>query len=137
MGGEWLWVFVGGAAGTGLRYTLSHVIARENEISLFPFTLESDVFPWATLLANVVGSFLVGAIATIPAEVLDHTTRMGLLAGFCGGLTTFSTFSLQTFLMLLEGSPIAALFDLVLSVGLCLLAVVAGYKVGYLFWPIA
>lgn len=134
MSGLWWWVFLGGAIGTGIRYWISHLVFRENEIELFPFQLESDVFPWATLLVNVVASFIVGVVAAAPAEVIGETGRAAWLSGFCGGLSTFSAFSQQIFLMLLEGAVLAAIFDVLISLVLGVVAVILGLRLGYWLW---
>jgi CrcB protein len=133
--GVWWWIFVGGAIGTGIRYWLSYLVFRENEIELFPYHLESEVFPWATLLVNLVGSFLIGLVASAPAQVLGPGAREALMSGVCGGLTTFSTFSEQIVLMLLEGAVIPALLDILLSLSLGVIAVAYGFKVGHWWWP--
>jgi fluoride exporter len=86
-----LLVFVGGAVGTLCRLWLSTWIAR----------WAGSRFPWGTLTVNVVGSFLIGLILEWP-DVVRHAAGSGfwvalLAVGFCAGLTTFSSFSLQTF----------------------------------------
>jgi CrcB protein len=80
-------------------------------------------FPWGTLSVNVVGAFIIGLImelglrgALIPANL-----RIGLTIGFLGGLTTFSTFSYETFKLLENGRIILAFGNIMLSVAACLL----------------
>jgi fluoride exporter len=134
MDNTWWWIFLGGAIGTVIRYWVSYVVFRENEIEFFPFNLEADIFPWATLLVNVVASFVVGLVAAAPDEVIGEGTRTTLLTGFCGGLSTFSTFSQQIFLMLLAGAVLAALFDILISLVLGIAAVILGLRLGYWLW---
>lgn len=69
-------------------------------------------FPWATLIVNVVGSFAIGFYATLsgPDGRLFAGTRQRqfVMTGFCGGFTTFSVFSLETFRMAAAGDMVAA-----------------------------
>ncbi|NCG08497.1 MAG: fluoride efflux transporter CrcB [Verrucomicrobia bacterium] len=81
-------------------------------------------FPWGTLIVNIVGSALIGAFFGVGG---DTSAVWYCLLGFCGGLTTFSTFSLQNLSLLSEGRRGAVLLNMILSVGLCLLAAVGGY----------
>lgn len=128
------WVFVGGSMGTLIRYWISHLVLRENPIEWFPFRLETEVFPWATLFVNVSASFLVGLVATIPPDILGESFRMAVLTGFCGGLSTFSTFSMQTFLMIQQGEVFEALLDILLTVLFGVLALVLGLQAGFSLW---
>jgi CrcB protein len=80
-------------------------------------------FPWGTLSVNVVGAFIIGLImelglrgALIPANL-----RIGLTIGFLGGLTTFSTFSYETFKLLETGRILVAFSNVLISVTVCLL----------------
>jgi CrcB protein len=80
-------------------------------------------FPWGTLSVNVVGAFIIGLImelglrgALIPANL-----RIGLTIGFLGGLTTFSTFSYETFKLLETGRLLLAFANIMVSVAACLL----------------
>jgi CrcB protein len=80
-------------------------------------------FPWGTLSVNVVGAFIIGLImelglrnANIPANL-----RIGLVTGFLGGLTTFSTFSYETFKLLETGRFLVAFSNVIISVSVCLL----------------
>lgn len=92
-------VFFGAALGAPCRYLLDRFVQSRH----------SSVFPWGTLTVNVVGCFLIG--------FLVGTSWMPLLGvGFCGGLTTYSTFSYET-VKLLEGEKYrAALLNVVISV---------------------
>jgi len=80
-------------------------------------------FPWGTLSVNVAGAFIIGLImelglrgALIPANL-----RIGLTIGFLGGLTTFSTFSYETFKLLESGRLLVAFGNVMVSVAACLL----------------
>jgi fluoride exporter len=115
------WVALGSALGGMSRYWLGGVIARGI----------GDDFPYGTLLINVVGSFVIGFFGTLtlpdgprPAS-LD--ARLFVMVGLCGGFTTFSSFSLQTFELLRSGEGIRAAIYVVASVLLC----VAGAAIGH------
>jgi fluoride exporter len=90
-------------------------------------------FPWGTLTVNVLGSLLIGLYATLaePGGRLTPSpaTRQFVLAGFCGGFTTFSIFSLETLLLVATGDlPLAGL-NVGASVILWLLAVWIGHRI--------
>jgi len=85
-------IAAGGAAGTLARFGISSWMA--------PVTVR---FPFATLLINIVGSFLIGWLSGEWSPVKDVTVRAALTIGFCGGFTTFSTFSIETVRMLHSG----------------------------------
>lgn len=105
---SFLLVAIGGALGTGVRYLLA--------------TRASARFPWSILAANLAGSFGLG--------LLLGSASPGLLlfagVGFCGALTTFSTFALDTFVLAREGRPIASSANVVLSVAGSIAALTAG-----------
>jgi CrcB protein len=92
--------------------------------------------PYATLLVNVLGSFLLGVVlawaagaTAVDADTVD-TWRLTLGTGFCGGLTTFSTYSVESYLMIREGRPRACLVYAALTIGLAMAALVAGDALG-------
>lgn len=104
-------IFVGGGSGAVLRYLISVVIGGRIEAA--------SVFPVATMIINVSGSFFIGALfelsrfSPFPAE-----TRFFVMTGFLGGYTTFSTFSLETVNLLSDGQyGFAALNVAVSAVG--------------------
>jgi CrcB protein len=109
-------IALGGAIGTVLRYFIgTHV---------------GGAFPWGTLLINVAGSFVIGFVATVAAEgrwIGGTEGRLFFTVGLCGGFTTFSAFSLQTFNLAREGEWIRAGAYVAGSVVLCLVAVGLGH----------
>jgi fluoride exporter len=106
-------VAAGGALGSVARYLMGIGATR-----LFGLT-----FPWGTLLINILGSFLIGAFAELFALKwnLPQETRVFLTVGLCGGFTTFSTFSLDAWVLMERGDwGLAAAYiagSVVLSIG--------------------
>lgn len=86
-----LCVFLGSGLGGVLRYGVSRLIPAS-----------AGVFPWATLIVNLVGCFLIGLIyGAVDSGVLrlDDSTKLFITTGLCGGLTTFSTFTHENYLL--------------------------------------
>lgn len=81
-------------------------------------------FPWGTLIINIAGSFLIGVLVELFALRLDlsQPVRAFLTVGFCGGFTTFSTFSLESYLLIERGEMIPAALYIVASVVLSVAA---------------
>ena len=92
-----------------------------------------ETFPFGTLVVNIVGSTLIGAFSGLVLhaanERLSAALQQLLVVGVCGGLTTFSSFSLQTYNLIVEGRWWSALAYIVLSTGLCLGCVAVGWQV--------
>jgi CrcB protein len=118
--GVYVWIAIGSALGGVARYWCSGVVAR----------LIGETFPWGTLLVNVLGSFAIGFVAALTAPdgrmFVGSTARLAMTAGFLGGYTTFSSFSIQTLSLINDGEFLYAGANIALSVALCLLAVWAG-----------
>lgn len=85
-------------------------------------------FPYGTLAVNIIGSFLLGFLfkLTTGRVILEADLRTALTVGFIGAFTTFSTFSLETFNLLEEGSWALAALNIAASVIVCLLATWGG-----------
>lgn len=94
-------------------------------------------FPWATLLVNVVGSFLIGIITVLGLELgrLSDTTRLFLATGLMGGFTTYSTFSLDTLRFFEAAEYLRGSVYVVGTTLLCLLACAGGLFVGRALGP--
>lgn len=86
-----------------------------------------SVFPWGTFVVNVVASFVLGVVT---AGVADHAVAAVLGIGFCGALSTYSTFSYETFGLIEKRALLAAAANLLGSVAAGLLAAGAGFLVG-------
>ncbi len=112
-----LLVALGGAVGSVGRYWTGILFAGA-------FGLD---FPLGTLVINILGSFIIG-LADVAAG--GSAMRSLIIVGFCGGYTTFSSFSLQTLELIRAGHPVAASINVLLSVAICLAATVAGASVG-------
>lgn len=114
---QWLAVALGGAVGAMGRFALT--------TWLFPVL--GPKFPLGTLVANLAGSFLIGLVFVLIVEkgLLPPEYRPLVMTGFLGGLTTFSTFSLDALLLWENGSPATAVIYGLLTLVGCLLAVVA------------
>lgn len=110
-------VALGGAIGSVARAVVGHVIP-------------SGRLSWATILVNVAGSLLIGWLMGRFASVDETGLRVHSfwVVGVCGGFTTFSAFSWQTFDQLQKGNWGIAAANVVLSVVLCLAATWAGWK---------
>jgi len=113
-------VALGGAVGALSRFVIAEQVIK----------LMGRGFPFATLLVNVLGSFAIGALyAAIQHEAVVSVWRTGLTVGFLGALTTFSTFSLDTILLLQQGDWLKAGLNLVLNVVVCLAAAWLGLSI--------
>ncbi len=111
---------VGGAIGSAMRYAMSAWIAEATD----------STFPWGTLAVNVLGSLVIGFFTglTGPDGVLlvSPMVRAFVTIGILGGFTTFSSFSLQTMLLLQDGQWVSAASNVLSSVVLCLVAAGVG-----------
>jgi fluoride exporter len=118
---SYLWVTIGSALGGLLRYTLTRLT-----ISI------SSGIPFGTILINVLGSFVIGYFGTLTLQSgkypASDNLRLFVMVGICGGFTTFSSFSLQTFDLLRSGFWGKAVINILLSVILCVAAVAAGHR---------
>ena len=116
----YLWVALGSAIGGCLRFGLGRLL-----LPISP--------AWSTVLINVIGSFVIGFFGTLTIAgsrwAAPESLRIFVMVGICGGFTTFSSFSLQTFDLLRTGNWGKALLNAGLSVMLCLGAVALGHAI--------
>ena len=119
---RFLWICLGGAAGTGARYLLSGWVLR----------LAGPGFPWGTLAVNALGSFLLGILleVSLATDLFPPTLRLALTTGVMGGFTTYSTFNYETLQLFQQEDWLLGGANLLATVVLCLAAggigVVAG-----------
>lgn len=112
-------VGLGGGLGSMLRMLLS-------------VWVPAGRLPWGTMAANVVGSLIIGLVlARVGTPTKDSGHWQSFLAvGFCGGFTTFSSFSWQTLEQLRQGQTLSAFLHVLASVGVCLAATWMGWRIG-------
>jgi len=117
----YLFIAIGGALGAVGRYWLMLTVER----------LNPGPFPAGTFIVNVLGSLLIGVLFVVLSEKIQLAAHLRplLMIGFLGALTTFSTFSLDAFLLIEQGHIATAVTYLLASVLVCLLAVSAGIGV--------
>ncbi len=121
---RFVWICLGGAGGTGMRYLVSGWALRAF----------GPGFPYGTFAVNLLGSFLLGALMQvgIGTEWMSPTLRMAVTTGAMGGFTTYSTFSYETMTLLSKGAWSMAALNVVVTVVVCLGASFAGFAVGKL-----
>lgn len=95
-------VFIGSGLGGVFRYLLSGLIDRLSD----SVTGYDTLFPWGTFAVNVTGCFIIGLVYGLIARGMEMSpdTKLLLTTGFCGGLTTFSTFSHENLILFHGGN---------------------------------
>lgn len=118
----WLLVALGAAVGAPARYLTDRAMHR----------LLGGPFPFGTLLVNIVASAVFGTLTGSAAHggASAHLLALGG-TGFCGALSTYSTFSWETLRLAEEGHGLLATANVVASIGLGLLAAAAGVSLGH------
>lgn len=121
---NYIFVSAGAAIGGALRYGISTYIQKNISV----------IFPYGTLVVNILGSFILGLIMfyLIEKELIGSEFRLFLTVGFCGGFTTFSTFSYETFILFRDSEFGLAIYNVFLNVGLCLLGIYLAYLISKL-----
>jgi CrcB protein len=116
----YLWVALGGALGSMARFGMGGAVAA----------WLGPGYPWGTIFINIIGSFVIGFYGALsgPTGAVPGSlnARSFVLVGLCGGFTTFSAFSLQTFELAQQQRWWGAAGNVVISVVVCLIAVWAG-----------
>jgi CrcB protein len=116
----YLWIALGGALGSMLRYGLGTFIDARL----------GGLFPWGTVIVNITGCFVIGFFSTLTGAegrvMVAPDMRLFVLVGICGGYTTFSSFSLQTLNLLRSGDLMRGGGNIAVSVVACMLAVWIG-----------
>lgn len=117
---SYVWIFIGGGLGSMARFCISDLLSKYNYN-----------FPLATLIANflaslILGFFLAQALASNGSDI----KKALIMTGFCGGFSTFSTFSAESFQLLQQGHYGYVLLNIFGSIVVCLIGVGIGYKLG-------
>ena len=113
-----LWVFIGGGLGSLSRYGLTLIMTR-----YFPR------FPMGTLLANAVACFLLGIFVALHfSGQINESRKLMLVTGFCGGLSTFSTFTFESHQLYSKEGWIMLVTNMVLNLVICFLCLLLGLK---------
>lgn len=117
-----LLIGIGGFAGAISRYLVDGLVSDRT----------GGGFPWGTLVVNVTGSFLLGLLFAMTAEraILPAEIRGPVMIGFIGAYTTFSTYMLESWILVDGGSYLPALANLGGSVVIGIVAVAAGLTLG-------
>jgi len=117
-----MWAYVaiaiGGVLGCWARYAMTNLVQ----------TIYGRDFPFATLSINVLACFLMGFLfeETLERLTISPVLRVGILTGFIGGFSTFSTFAMETLLLAEQGEPAKGLLYVVVSIAFGLAAVTGG-----------
>lgn len=113
-------VLLGGGIGSVIRYLISYFFNK----------YQTTFFPWPTFIANSLGCFLIGLFFayTLKNNVQSETLKLLLITGFCGGFTTFSTFSLENLQLIQYQNYTLAITYTISSLLIGTIAVFLGFK---------
>ena len=119
---KWLYLFLGGGAGTIARYIFSGLV----------YEGLGSRFPYGTLAVNLLGCFLIGFFAVLTEEkfLFPPELRILITVGFLGGFTTFSTFIYETANLIKDGQTLLAFGNVAASVGVGFVAFRLGVLLG-------
>jgi len=113
-----VWVFIGGGLGSLCRYSIARL--------MLSYKLD---FPLATFVANVISCIVLGYLIGLTLkDGLSENMKLLLMTGFCGGFSTFSTFSAESFQLLQNGNISTAMLYIGGSLVVCLVCIWLGLK---------
>lgn len=110
-----LYVALGAFVGAPTRWWVDQFVQRR----------WTPVFPWGTLIVNVIGSFILGAVVALAPDNGALVLLIGI--GFCGALTTFSSFAWESLRLVDDGADLMAVLNVMGSLLVCLVTAGAGY----------
>jgi CrcB protein len=123
-----LLVVAGAAVGAPLRYLTDRAVQSRHD----------TVFPWGTFVVNVIGSLILGlvtgAVGSVSTVGASPETRLAVGTGFCGALTTYSTFSYETLRLLEDKARLLAAANVVAGIVAGLLSAFAGVALSRTIW---
>ena len=117
-----LLVFLGGGLGSTVRFSLGRWVNA----------LHNHNFPWGTLAVNILACFILGFVIGLAdhKQIISASSRLFWTVGFCGGFSTFSTFSNETFYLIQSGFTVSLILYIGLSLLLCIAAIYGGLYLG-------
>ena len=123
--GNYIAIFIGGGVGSIVRYALSRWI----------YVLSNSTFPVGTLVVNIISCFILGIFLGLVTDkyLINPVIKTFVVVGFCGGFSTFSTFSYETLELMRLGQYFYALANILLSVVVCIVCTWGGIIVAKLF----
>ncbi|GLW58215.1 fluoride efflux transporter CrcB [Kitasatospora phosalacinea] len=122
---NWLLVIVGAAVGAPLRYLTDRAVQARHD----------TVFPWGTFAVNVAGSMVLGLLTgAVAAGAMSSHVQLLVGTGFCGALTTYSTFSYETLRLAESGARFYAVANVAGSVAAGLGAAFTGGAIAQALW---
>ncbi|MYY04776.1 fluoride efflux transporter CrcB [Streptomyces sp. ATexAB-D23] len=122
---NWLLVIAGAAVGAPLRYLTDRAVQSRHD----------TVFPWGTFTVNMAGCLILGLLTgAVVAGAASSSVQLLVGTGFCGALTTYSTFSYETLRLAEDGARLYAAANAVASVVIGLGAAFAGVTLAEALW---
>lgn len=116
---NYILVGIGGALGSILRYGLNQWLAPKQL-----------TFPLATLLANALSCFILGLTLNFFAKnYIDEKQKLLLITGICGGFSTFSTFTNETYQLFNAGQIWLSITNIILNMAICIIFLILGLKI--------
>lgn len=117
-----LYIFLGGGLGSVVRFATSKWIS----------SLHNQQFPYGTLVANIIACLILGFVIGVAdhKQIISPAARLFWAVGFCGGFSTFSTFSAETISLLQNGFHLSTVLYVIGSFVFCITATYAGLYLG-------